>query len=38
MNIGSKRPSHISIENIHEFEKNGWGKISFEEFIRDKNV
>ena len=38
MNISSKRPSNISIELINEFEKNGWGKISFEEFLREKNV
>ena len=38
MNIGSKRPLHIPIELINEFEKNGWGKISFEEFLKEKNV
>jgi len=26
------------MELINEFEKNGWGKISFEEFLREKNV
>jgi Ca2+-binding EF-hand superfamily protein len=38
MNIGSKRPSNIPIELINEFEKKGWGKISFKEFLKDKNV
>ena len=38
MNIGIKRPSNITFELINEFEKNGWGKISFEEFLKNKNI
>jgi hypothetical protein len=38
MNIYSKRPSNIPIELINEFEKNGWGKMSFKEFLKNKNV
>ena len=38
MNIGSKRPPNIPNELINEFEKNGWGKISFKEFLKNKNL
>tara|TARA_B110000977_G_scaffold163039_1_gene208780 strand:- start:300 stop:518 length:219 start_codon:yes stop_codon:yes gene_type:complete len=38
MNITSKKPSNMSNKLINEFEKNGWGKISFERFLRNRNV
>ena len=33
--ISNKRPKHISYELINKFEKNGWGKISFDEFLEN---
>ena len=38
MNITSKKPSNMSYKLINEFERNGWGKISFNEFLKNKNV
>ena len=38
MNITSKKPSNMSNKLINEFERNGWGKISFNEFLKNKNV
>ena len=37
MNISRKKPNSISFELINEFEKKAWGKISFEEFLRQIN-
>ena len=36
MNMSNKRPNQISYEMINDFEKNGWGKISFEEYLVQK--
>ena len=33
--IANKKPSNISKELIEEFEKNYWGKISFDEFLEN---
>ena len=36
MKISEKRPKGFSFDLINEFEKNGWGKISFKDFLRHK--
>ena len=36
MKIGEKRPKEFPFELINEFEKDGWGKIHFTEFLKDK--
>ena len=36
MKIGEKRPKEFPFELINEFEKQGWGKIHFTEFLKDK--
>ena len=34
-NIANKKPSHISYKMINDFEKKGWGQISFNDFLKD---
>ena len=36
MKIGEKRPKGFPFELINEVEKEGWGKIHFTEFLKDK--